>query len=418
MNKELYLIKLLFSYDLYLKYHKVINSNYIRETNKELGQIVQAIENFHETYPDKNITNVDSLELHFYTCFPATSKRDRDVYTVLLDKLRKLDVDSGLVESYVKGVQERSRATRIAILALEVSEGRKDWQSLTTAFLEASEGIVEGVGDTDLFVDTRLSVISRHYEQPGLRWRLDSMNKMMGSLRKGNYGFIFARPETGKTTFLASEVTFMAEQLEKEDGPILWFNNEQPGQEVMEYLYRACLGLTTAQLHATIEENEKRYENRIGSRIRVFDNASIYRRDVERILNQYTPSLVIFDQIDKLKGFESDRDDLKLGQIYQWARELAKQYCPVIGVCQAGESGANKRYLTMEDVVNAKTSKQSEADWILGIGKLNIAGYEGMRHLHLSKNKLIGDKDTDPRMRHGKMDVKILADIARYEDFK
>ena len=36
----------------------------------------------------------------------------------------------------------------------------------------------------------------------GLRWRLNWLNKALGSLRKGDFGFIFARPETGKTTFL------------------------------------------------------------------------------------------------------------------------------------------------------------------------------------------------------------------------
>ena len=60
---------------------------------------------------------------------------------------------------------------------------------------------------------------------PGLRWRLGSLNRMLGSLRKGDFGFIFARPETGKTTFLASEVTNFATQLEQ---PILWFKLQTP----------------------------------------------------------------------------------------------------------------------------------------------------------------------------------------------
>ena len=57
-------------------------------------------------------------------------------------------------------------------------------------------------------------------KQQGLRWRLQTLNKMLGSLRKGDFGFIFARPETGKTTFLTSEITHFAIQAEK---PILWF---------------------------------------------------------------------------------------------------------------------------------------------------------------------------------------------------
>jgi hypothetical protein len=70
----------------------------------------------------------------------------------------------------------------------------------------------------------------------------------------------------------------------------------------------------------------------------------------------------------------------------------------------------------MEHVANAKTSKQAEADWILGIGKVSDQGYENLRYLHLSKNKLSGDEDTIPTERHGHRDVLILPEIARYKD--
>jgi hypothetical protein len=70
----------------------------------------------------------------------------------------------------------------------------------------------------------------------------------------------------------------------------------------------------------------------------------------------------------------------------------------------------------MSNVANAKTSKQAEADWILGIGKVNDPGYENVRYLHLSKNKLMGDEDSKPDQRHGRREVIIRPDIARYVD--
>jgi len=134
------------------------------------------------------------------------------------------------------------------------------------------------------------------------------------------------------------------------------------------------------------------------------------------ICKNLKPSLIVFDQIDKLKGFDNDREDLRLGAIYIWARELAKTYCPVIGVCQADVSGEGKKWLTMDNVANAKTSKQAEADWILGIGAVHDIGLEFIRYLHLSKNKLDGDENTDPLLRHGRCEVKINPNIARYEE--
>ena len=70
----------------------------------------------------------------------------------------------------------------------------------------------------------------------------------------------------------------------------------------------------------------------------------------------------------------------------------------------------------MGHVANAKTSKQAEADWILGIGRSNDEGLSYIRHFNISKNKLTGDKDTRPDMRHGRFDCVIKPEIARYLD--
>jgi hypothetical protein len=142
----------------------------------------------------------------------------------------------------------------------------------------------------------------------------------------------------------------------------------------------------------------------------------IHRSFVEKLCRRYKPSLIIFDQIDKIVGFDADREDLKLGAIYQWARELAKTYAPVIAVCQADGTGEGVKWLTMSNVANAKTSKQAEADWIVGIGKSNDPGYDSIRYLHASKNKLLGDEDTIPDQRHGRREVLMDQQTARYKD--
>jgi hypothetical protein len=107
---------------------------------------------------------------------------------------------------------------------------------------------------------------------------------------------------------------------------------------------------------------------------------------------------------------------LALGQIYQWARELAKEYAAVLGVCQAGGEAEGEPYLHMGHVSNAKTAKQAEADFILGIGKTHQSGHEYLRYFNISKNKLVGDDDSDPAYRHGRQEILIRPDIARYEE--
>ena len=252
-------------------------------------------------------------------------------------------------------------------------------------------------------------------QNPGLRWRLDWLNKSLGSLRKGNFGFVFARPETGKTTFLASEITHMIKQT---DGDILWFNNEEDGKAVAFRIYQAYFGQTLQQLRQTKASNNGIYKEEVGNRIKLLDtvDSSNYKR-IEEIIKASNPALIIFDQIDKIKGFKADRNDLELKQIYQWAREIAKAYAPVIAISQASGEAEGKLWLTMDMVDSSKTAKQGEADWILGIGK-EQDNTSRMRYFNITKNKLVGDEDTLPDMRHGQGQILIKPEIARYEDIR
>jgi len=180
--------------------------------------------------------------------------------------------------------------------------------------------------------------------------------------------------------------------------------------------YQAALGETFDEVMRNRHTSKQRYFEITKGNLRIFDDASIYKRQVEDICSRYSPKLVVFDQIDKIKGFDGDREDLRLGSIYQWAREIAKQYCPVIGVCQADGTAEGQKWLTMAHMASSKTSKAAEADFIIGIGKTNNDGMEFVRHINISKNKLQGDSDTIPSERHGKLDIIIDPEMGRYKD--
>lgn len=337
------------------------------------------------------------------------------MYSLLFKRIREADADPSLVEGYLGKLRESTLAHKVAGIALEVYEGRKPISELQDVLKEIDAP--NPLEEEQKFVTSDLrELYDQHAAKPGLRWRLLSLNLSLGSLRKGDFGFLFARPETGKTTFLASEITHMATQLSGEDGPILWFNNEEQGTKVMRRIYCAALGITERELFADIEGNRQKYKELVKDKILLIDEASISKSFVEKIMEQYKPSLAIFDQGDKITGFDADREDLVHGKNYQWQRELAKTYCPIVGVCQADGTGEGVKWLTMKHVANAKTAKQAEADWILGIGRSNDEGMEYIRYLHASKNKLSGDLDSDPAMRHLRTEVIIKPDIARYMD--
>lgn len=403
---ELIIIKYILNNIIYNKY---INNIII--TNKELVKLLYCVKSLHES-SEKEVHSVDDLELKFFSDYPYLKDVEKEIFNAIFEKLRTLEIDETRIEEYLEKQREAVMARQVAEMALEVTEGRKDFNDILNKIstMEVDKPLTE---DIAFVTDDLEELYNSQITTKGLRWRLNCLNQSLGSLRKGDFGFLFARPETGKTTFLASEVTYMATQSE---GNVLWFNNEEQGTKVMLRCIQASLGFTLPELYRDLKGNKEKFIEKTQHKIKIFDQASISYKDVNKICEQIKPSLIIFDQIDKIKGFEEDRNDLMLGSIYQWARELAKDFAPVIAVCQADGTGEGVKWLNMGNVANAKTSKQAEADWILGIGKTNDEGLEYMRHMCISKNKLVGDEDSIPDMRHGKFDCVIKPDIARYVD--
>lgn len=396
----------------YNKYHKYVKAP---AELREIKLLYHALDELHRKYPDSSKT-IDELEAQVYASYPQMRAVEKEAIADLLNQLRKVEVRDEILRELLSVSAQRAQAREIALIAFDTSEGRKGVEDLKSAL----QSLVEQDSNDPLWSNSRNFVTDDLFEleqhtikSPGVRWRLDCLNRSMGPLRDGDFGFVFARPESGKTTFLADQITYFAEQATR---PIVWFNNEEQGEKVRLRTFQASLAKTTDQIWSDKQKNLEEYRRRTQGLLRIYDDANIHKNEVEAIVAEVRPQLIVFDQIDKIKGFDADRPDLVYGRIYQWARELAKRGMAVIGVCQADGTGEGVRWLTMAHVAEAKTSKQAEADWILGIGRSNETGTEEIRYFNISKNKLLGDQHTDPNERHGRFEVYMRPQIARYED--
>ena len=401
---------LLLQKETYYTYIDTIDLSYLKDNYKELSYLYSCLKEVHSLV--EGDVDLPTLQAFFFQKYPDL---DKEVYLDLFKTLSEAPINPALGVALLKQIKARKQALKLSEAAFRFSTGHAKYEDIDNEFnrMESPDTSKEEF----VFVTTSLSsIIHDIFQKPGLRWRLDALNKSLGSLRKGNFGFLFARPEVGKTTFLASEISYMLTQLLEEDGSIIWFNNEQVGAEVMLRVYQGYFGLKLEQIKSNPEKYEEAFNSQTKGKFLLVDDANIEKSMVERIIKRYNPSLVVFDQIDKIKGFAADREDLRLGAIYIWARELAKSYCPVIGICQADGTGENVKWLTMDNVANAKTSKQAEADWILGMGAVHAEGMQFIRYLNISKNKLMGDDDTLPKLRHGRFEVMIEPEIARFRD--
>lgn len=321
-------------------------------------------------------------------------------------------VDDEVGVGILKQIRQRKQALALSEAAFKFSNGSTDYSNLVDTYKKLEEAPKEVQEHLPSSMDLE-EILSGSVGKPGLRWRLNCLNKSLGSLRDGDFGFIFKRPESGGTAFCASEVGHMLHQAER---PIIWINNEEQDDKVKLRIYQSYFGITNEQLRANRPKYREAFLEQVNGKMMFFGIDFSSRKTIEELVDKYNPCLVVYDQLDKVQGFEADRNDLKLGAAYQWARELTKRGHAAIGVTQADGSADGQKWLTMANVAEAKTTKQAEADWILGMGKTYDESAEYIRYLNICKNKLLGDEDTRPELRHGRFEVWIEPSIMQFKD--
>ncbi len=233
----------------------------------------------------------------------------------------------------------------------------------------------------------------------GLKWRLNCLNELFndGGLIKGDFGIIAGYVDCGKTSFIASELTHMASQLEG-DQWIMWANTEGSWEQIIPRLYCAALDCTQADLRKFTASAQQKYIDLMKgnkNRIRVMNFQRKSTKDVEDIIKQNPPSLIVFDLLDGLRGFEKymggdGNVTERYSQLYQWAREIATSYCPVLAISQLNGDGNNEPYPTITNLRGSRVDKQAAATFQLIIGSLE--GNNTERYLSMPKNKATSEK--------------------------
>lgn len=256
-------------------------------------------------------------------------------------------------------------------------------------------------------------LLERAENDTGMHWRLPCLNRCMRPLQAGDFVVLAARPDKGKTSFMASELTYMAAQVDAlypdERRSILWFNNEGPGDRIVQRCFQAALQCTTedmVRLVKTPSTEPDKWRNRLredyakalggrGGTLRIFDIHDFWNHEVEDLMTLHKPAAVLFDMVDNIKfGGEvnnnGQRTDQLLESMYQWARLMGvKHDCAVLATSQISADGDGLQYPTLPMLKDSKTGKQGAADVIITLGSVNDPMLETSRYIGTTKNKLV-----------------------------
>lgn len=401
---------------IYDRYSRFIKKSSLSE---ETYNIFVAMGEWWKYNPTALVINWKALGSWF--CLVRHARMDKaklDVYRKLFEQLEEAPPpDESETKLIMEGLITRDYAAQIGDLALKISDGdfSVDFGDIVKLANERDKalGKIDEL-DKHIILPT-LEGLSKA-AAPGLKWRLPVLNESLGDLRNGDFVIFGARPDTGKTTFLASEGTFMAQQIDP-DAHVLWVNNEEDGDKVLSRVIQSALGITTSDMEANLPKALADYEKLMGrmDKIVMLNKPDVHVRDVESVLEKYNVGFLIFDQLWKVHGFDAEAGSETMRQtlLFNWAREKAKLVGPVLAVHQADGTAEGVKWIDMSKLYGSKTGIQGEADAIIMMGRLPETG--NMRYIYVPKNKLKGG--SDPKLRNGKFEVEIVPEIARFKSF-
>jgi replicative DNA helicase len=410
MAHDIDLLRVISNKDKYERFKEHIKKHNVSNITMD---IANTIGDYFANYPTRTDIVWDELQTFFFIV-KGKKLKDAASYEEAFKKAATGSA-SATEDDILKRLINFDYASRITDAAMKVVSGTADVEDIAPLLDDYRKEVGSSVDISSVFVSPSLEYVAEVVASSGLSWRLHELNVSLGPLRRGDFGIIAARPETGKTTMVASEASYMLTQL-AEDKQVIWINNEESSKKVMMRVIQAFHGVTTAELMKDVAKYERAFLDAGGARFLVLDDDSSFKSATKltRLFKETNPGLIIFDQLDKVHGFNNDREDLRIGRLYEWARDLAKTYCPVISISQISDSGEGQKWLNNSMLRGSKTDKAGEADYTILIGKENEPGADLERYISIGKNKLFGGPDTLEAHRHGNFHVSIDPAHARY----
>lgn len=313
--------------------------------------------------------------------------------------------------------------------AVKISEASQDVADGVSTDLDVVDSLMEkwrvdtdsAAKVEDLFVTESIhEIMETVIPTGGMNWRLPELNLSLGPIRTGDFIIIGARPGAGKTTMLASESTFLAEQMIEDDKYVLWFCNEEVDRRVKYKVMQSCLGITNkAFIDGPVTAEDAYLKKLDGQRIKIIYQPTLTVDLVERVVKSYEGrvGLIIFDQLYNFQGIvgSGTNEVSQQGKLFAWARGMSR-HAPVITAHQLKGTAHGVMHPEMDQLYGSTTLVQGACDAIVMIGQpLDDEHSDATRGLYVPRNKLIGDLKSDGKFRNAKFEVTLKHEIVRYK---
>lgn len=392
------------------KYEKLAKHVPVRALESQVQIIFADFGSYFKEFPECKTIDAGPFMLWFKG-FKHKGLKDEACAVIdgLMRKACAEDVPKDVAGGIMKRLVEAGIAADLADTLLNYSEGGEiDIRANLMAALDSYDAQVVRVVKNPQVLDRIEDLLKAEENDVGFHWRLPCLNRHIKPLQGGDFGVIAARPDKGKTTFCAAELTHMASQVDTlypwtdpaDRRSIIWLNNEGPGKKIVTRCFQSALNATTEDLVRMSNDGTIRdkYAAALGGRggtLRIFDIHGMRNDEVEELIAAQRPAVVLFDMIDNITfagavNNNGQRTDQLLESMYQWARMMAVKYdCACLATSQISGDGDGIQWPTLSQLKDSKTGKQGAADLIITIGTVNDPVLVKSRYMGTTKNKKV-----------------------------
>lgn len=396
LSLDLSVLRMLKRRKNYERYARMLPEGVVNDTTRRL---VGRVGEYFAAVKEADVVTFEEFWPFLRSKYPKWKEKDISYWESVL---KPIDRDNP--DGYNETVLTQLLATDLGNKALALIEKHNDGddidlgESLRAAVERYESSVQRRIKTPDVDLDWD-HMIQQDADNSGLQWRLGAVGRAIRAQREGDFGIFAMRPDRGKTSWVASEITHWAPQLATlypdEFASILWLNNEGPGSRILGRIRQAALGLSVSEIAALGSKKARaKYAELIGGehRIQVKDIHGFTHVEVEELIRKLKPRVVVFDMIDNIHFVggqinNGERTDQILEAMYQWARSLAVRYGFVaVATSQISAEGDGERYPRQTQLKDSRTGKQGACDYIL------TGGYDPnmprTRFIGTTKNKL------------------------------
>lgn len=351
-------------------------------------EVVKALDSYYKKYQHDTLQS-DVFLMHMLQMTDGVKAEDHSVYEQLVISMLDTKVDGNTAREVIKQLHELDLHSKLVAMLQDYDMGKEIdlYESVSTSCSQYNKVLRDGTACNEV-TDTIGDIIEASRNGTKFTWTNPALAEAMPDMRTGDQIIFAARPGIGKTSYLVYEVSRMCKSLPP-GRPLVWLCNEGKGSKIKLTKARSVLMSTVDELTTLSPEmiEAALAKANCGNQFRIFNihNRSIY--DVERIIQETNPAIVVADMIDNIKGFSNaQRGDLRLEALYQWFRDCAVIYdFLALATSQTSKMAEGEAFPTQDMLKESSTAKQGACDAIIMMGKVNTTGQENIRYFSIAK---------------------------------